>query len=79
MTGWWTPRDRERHILEHGVAYDEARTAMQVAEHAFGTDAWAQRQNVRNDLYSLCDQGVVICDEERPMRFLRPDPTLNAE
>lgn len=74
-TGWYSPRDRERHVFEHGVAFDEARTAMEVAAAAFGPNAWDQRQNVRNDLYSLCEQGVVICDEERPMRFLRPEVT----
>lgn len=57
------------------VAYDEARTVMEVADVACGTEAWRYRALVRNRLYELEAQGLVICDDERPMRWLRPMTT----
>ena len=58
------------------VAYDEALTTQEVAARACGADAWAERGNVRNRLYELEAQGLVICDENRPMRWLRPGVDL---
>lgn len=55
------------------VAYDEACTVSEIAERSCGRDAWAERTNVRNRLYELEAAGLVICDENRPQRWLRPD------
>ena len=53
------------------VSSDEALTTMEIAERVCGQRSWEERTNVRNRLYDLEERGLVICDENRPMRFLR--------
>lgn len=55
------------------VSYDEALTTSEVASRACGVDAWRHRSNVRNRLRELEARGAVISDENRPVRWLRPD------
>lgn len=52
------------------VAEDEARTASEVLV-VLGLP-WALRGTVRNRLYELERAGLVIADDNRPLRFLRP-------
>jgi hypothetical protein len=59
------------------VSYDEARTVSEIASIAYGRAAWDYRMTVRLRLLDLETDGLVICDENRPMRFMRPDPTLS--
>lgn len=68
-----TPPVTAAEVLD-AVSYDEARTVSEVARLASvdGREAWRNRSNVRNRLYELEAQGLVICDEERPSRWLRP-------
>lgn len=49
------------------VARIEPATVMQVVDALRAP--WDQRTNVRNRLYELVDDGALICDDERPMRF----------
>lgn len=55
------------------VSYDEARTTQEIADLVAPRRGWEQRGNVRNRLYSLEERGLVICDEDRPMRWIRPE------
>jgi hypothetical protein len=60
------------------LSYDQAFTVSEVASLACGRDAWQQRTNVRNRLLALEAEGLAICDENRPARWLRPDLTMPA-
>lgn len=60
-----------------GVSFNEARTTQEIADMVCGAESWALRGTVRNRLYALERRGLVICDEQQPMRWVRPDPTLS--
>lgn len=38
--------------------------------------AWEKRGTVRNRVYMAVDQGFLICDENRPMRFALRDRSI---
>lgn len=72
-----TSRQRERHrLVLEAVSFDEAFTVMEIAQRAYGFDSWDERTNVRNALADLETAGLVISDENRPVRYMRPDPTM---
>lgn len=67
----WLP---SRGAVLHAVSFDEALTVMEIAERAAPGRAWEQRTNVRNRLAALEADGLVIADDNRPVRYMRPDP-----
>lgn len=63
-------------MSEHELTLDDVLDAVGRCEPATVTDVltalalpWSARGTVRNRLYELEDQRLVICDDERPMRF----------
>lgn len=56
-----------------GVPRDEALTTQEVADRVCDpAERWALRGTIRNRLYALESLGLVISDDNRPMRWLRP-------
>jgi hypothetical protein len=61
------------------VSHDEAWTVTEVCiiiAKALDLSAWAIRGTVRNRLEALAGEGIIIADDGRPVRFMRPDPSL---
>ena len=63
-------------VLSPDAAFTVQEVAGRVAEST-GEDAWAIRGTIRNRLYNLEQMGAVICDDERPLRYMIPDPSIH--
>lgn len=61
-----------REAVLAALSFDVAFTVIEVAQRIAGTESWTQRSNVRNQLYALGRDGLAICDDNRPQRWMRP-------
>lgn len=69
------PLPTEDDVLA-AVSYDEARTTQAIADAVCGALSWPRRGTVRNRLEALEARGLVISDDERPVRWMRPEPLV---
>lgn len=62
----------DQFVVLAALNHDEALAVSEVAARACVRDAWRHRTNVRNRLYALERQGLAICDDNRPQRWMLP-------